>query len=409
MKDWAIEQGRHPLTPTGSSPDRHHRRKSTTAFVSPATSDGTAIMEFSGKELIKGEPDASSFPSGGLRATFEARGYTAWDPTSYAFVKDDVLCIPTAFLLLHRRGTGQKDPAAALHDAHLPTQACRILKLFGKDVERRHHRRPRAGVLPDRQGAYLKRLGPDLTGRTLFGATPQGPGAGRPLLRRHPPRVSAFMKELDEELWKLGIPAKTKHNEVAPASMSWRPSTTTTNIAIDHNQLTMEMMKRSPTSTAWSACCTKSPLRASTAPASTTTGRSPPTRREPAGPGDTPRKPAVPAVPAAVIKAVDEYQDCCAPPSPPRQRPPSGRQRSASRPSSPSSSATSWKLFSMPSNDSPYAGPARRKMDLGVDVLPSSPRTPPTATVPLRSPSPATSSSSVCPAPLRTSPTPTSC
>ena len=243
MKRWAIEQGAthytHWFQPlTGITSEKHD------GFVSPQP-DGTAIMEFSGKELIKGEPDASSFPSGGLRATCEARGYTAWDPTSYAFVKDDVLCIPTAFCSYTGEALDKKTPLLRSMQA-ISDQACKVLHLFGKDVERVATTvGPEQEYFLIRKEDYNKRLDLVLTGRTLFGSAPS---KGQELEEHYfgviRPIVSAFMKDLDTELWKLGIPAKTKHNEVAPCQHELAPIYDTTNVAIDHNLLTMEMMKK---------------------------------------------------------------------------------------------------------------------------------------------------------------------
>ncbi len=243
MKDWAIEKGAthftHWFQPmTGITAEKHD------SFISPEPG-GKVIMEFSGKELVKGEPDASSFPSGGLRATFEARGYTAWDPTSYAFIKDDTLCIPTAFCSYSGEALDKKTPLLRSMQA-LDKQAVRVLKLFGNDDVKRVI----TTVGPEQEyflidsSVYEKR--PDLiyTGRTLFGAKPpKGQELEDHYFGTIKPRVSAYMKELDEELWKLGILAKTKHNEVAPAQHELAPVFSTTNIAADHNQLTMEMMK----------------------------------------------------------------------------------------------------------------------------------------------------------------------
>ena len=243
MKRWAIEQGAthytHWFQPlTGITSEKHD------GFVSPQP-DGTAIMEFSGKELIKGEPDASSFPSGGLRATCEARGYTAWDPTSYAFVKDDTLCIPTAFCSYTGEALDKKTPLLRSMQA-ISDQACKVLKLFGKDVDRVVTTvGPEQEYFLIKKEDYLKRLDLVLCGRTLFGSAPS---KGQELEEHYfgtiRPIVSGFMKELDEELWKLGIPAKTKHNEVAPCQHELAPIYDTTNVAIDHNLLTMEMMKK---------------------------------------------------------------------------------------------------------------------------------------------------------------------
>ncbi len=244
MKEWAIEKGAthftHWFQPlTGITAEKHD------SFISP-TDDGHIIMEFSGKELIKGEPDASSFPSGGLRATFEARGYTAWDPSSYAFVKDETLCIPTAFCSYCGEALDQKTPLLRSMDA-INKQALRIIKLFGySDVK---HINVTVGpeqeyFLVDKV-MYEKR--PDLIycGRTLIGSMPpKGQEMDDHYFGVLKPRVAAFMRELDRELWKLGVLAKTEHNEAAPAQHELAPIFTTTNIAADHNQLTMEMMKK---------------------------------------------------------------------------------------------------------------------------------------------------------------------
>ena len=243
MKRWAMEQGAthytHWFQPlTGITSEKHD------GFVSPMP-DGTAIMEFSGKELIKGEPDASSFPNGGLRATCEARGYTAWDPTSYAFVKDDVLCIPTAFCSYTGEALDKKTPLLRSMDA-ISQQACRILKLFGRDVERVTTTvGPEQEYFLIRKEDYEAREDLILTGRTLFGA----PSAKGQELEEHyfgslRPIVSEYMKDLDDELWKLGISAKTKHNEVAPCQHELAPIYDASNIAADHNLLTMEIMKK---------------------------------------------------------------------------------------------------------------------------------------------------------------------
>ncbi len=243
MKDWAISKGAthytHWFQPmTGITAEKHD------SFITPGA-EGAVIMEFSGKELIKGEPDASSFPSGGLRATFEARGYTAWDPTSYAFIKDHTLCIPTAFCSYTGQVLDKKTPLLRSMDA-ISKQACRVLKLFGKDCKR-----VTTTVGPEQEyflinkTDYAKRPDLILTGRTLFGApAPKGQEMDDHYFGSIRPRVKAFMAELDEELWKLGIYAKTEHNEVAPCQHEMAPIFETTNIAVDHNQLTMEVMKR---------------------------------------------------------------------------------------------------------------------------------------------------------------------
>ncbi|MEE8715814.1 MAG: glutamine synthetase III [Coriobacteriales bacterium] len=242
MKEWAIERGAthytHWFQPlTGITSEKHD------SFLNP-NGDGTALMTFSGKELIQGEPDASSFPSGGLRSTFEARGYTAWDPTSPAFIKDEVLCIPTAFISYNGEALDKKTPLLRSMSA-LSTQAKRVLALFGRDVS----------IVTTTVGAeqeyflikeedYAKRQDLILTGRTLFGAAP---AKGQQLQEHYfgaiRPTVNEFMKELDTRLWELGVPAKTKHNEVAPAQHELAPVFETANLAIDHNLLTMELMK----------------------------------------------------------------------------------------------------------------------------------------------------------------------
>ena len=243
MKDWAVEKGAthytHWFQPlNGITAEKHD------SFISP-TSDGRVIMQFSGKELVRGEPDASSFPSGGLRATFEARGYTAWDPTSYAFIKDHSLYIPTAFCSYGGEVLDKKTPLLRSMEA-LSTQAVRILRLFGDTTTKRVN----TTVGPEQEYFLVdKKLydqRPDLifTGRTLFGArAPKGQELEDHYFGAIKPRIAAFMKELDEELWKLGILSKTKHNEVAPAQHELAPIFSTTNVATDHNQLTMEVMK----------------------------------------------------------------------------------------------------------------------------------------------------------------------
>lgn len=243
MKDWAVEKGAthftHWFQPmTGVTAEKHD------SFISPAEG-GTVIMEFKGKELVKGEPDASSFPSGGLRATFEARGYTAWDPTSYAFIKDKTLCIPTAFCSYTGEILDKKTPLLRSMDA-VSKEACRVLKLFGKKVNR-----VTATIGPEQEyflinkEDYAKRPDLILTGRTLFGApSPKGQEMEDHYFGAIRPRVKAFMEDLDCELWKLGIYSKTEHNEVAPAQHEMAPIFETANIAIDHNQLAMEVMKK---------------------------------------------------------------------------------------------------------------------------------------------------------------------
>ena len=243
MKDWAVEKGvthfTHWFQPmTGLSAEKHD------SFISP-TDDGGVIMEFSGKELIKGEPDASSFPSGGLRATFEARGYTAWDPTSYAFIKDGTLCIPTAFCSYNGEALDKKTPLLRSMEA-VSREAVALLRLFGRKTEKVF-----SAVGPEQEyflidtKAFEKRRDLIYTGRTLFGAKPpKGQELEDHYFGAIKPRVAAFMRNLDEELWKLGVLAKTKHNEVAPAQHELAPIYSTVNVATDQNQLTMEIMRK---------------------------------------------------------------------------------------------------------------------------------------------------------------------
>ena len=244
MKEWALEKGAthftHWFQPlTGVTAEKHD------SFIKPDV-DGTVIMEFSGKALVQGEPDASSFPSGGLRATFEARGYTAWDPTSYAFIKDGTLCIPTAFCSYSGEALDQKTPLLRSMEA-IDRQAMRILDLFpGNDAKRVTTMvgSEQEYFLIDKS-VYERRPDLQYCGRTLFGARPpKGQELDDHYFGAIKPRVSAFMNELDEELWKLGVLAKTEHNEVAPGQHELAPIYVTTNIAADHNQLTMECMKR---------------------------------------------------------------------------------------------------------------------------------------------------------------------
>ena len=244
MKEWAVAKGAthytHWFQPmTGVTAEKHD------SFISPAP-DGGVLMEFSGKELIKGEPDASSFPSGGLRATFEARGYTAWDPSSYAFIKGKTLCIPTAFCSYSGHALDKKTPLLRSMEA-LNKQCLRILKLFGNDQVKN----VRTSVGPEQEyflvtkEMYDKRLDLKMTGRTLFGSkSPKGQEMDDHYFGVIKPRVAAYMEDLNEELWKLGIFAKTEHNEVAPAQHELAPIYETTNIATDHNQLTMEIMQK---------------------------------------------------------------------------------------------------------------------------------------------------------------------
>ena len=371
MKRWAMELGAthytHWFQPlTGITSEKHD------GFVSPV-GDGTAIMEFSGKELVRGEPDASSFPSGGLRATCEARGYTAWDPTSYAFVKDDVLCIPTAFVSYTGEALDKKTPLLRSMNA-LSGQAVRILKLFGKDVDY-----VSTTVGPEQEYFLIKKEDYEarqdliLTGRTLFGA----PSAKGQELEEHyfgviRPEVSAFMKELDEELWKLGVPAKTKHNEVAPCQHDLAPIFDTTNVAIDHNLLTMEMMKKIAPKYGLVCLQHEKPFEGVNGSGKHNNWSMSTADENLLDPGDTPMENLQFLVfLAAVIKAVDEYADLlrtsvATPGNDHRlgadEAPPAiisifvGEELEA--------------VIDAIASDSPYAGPVKMKMDLGVDVLP---------------------------------------
>ena len=278
MKEWAIEKGAthytHWFQPlTGITSEKHD------AFLDP-TPDGRAIQSFSGKELIQGEPDASSFPSGGLRSTFEARGYTAWDPTSYAFVKDEVLCIPTAFCSYTGEALDKKTPLLRSMVA-IDEQANRVLKLFGEG-----HQKVVTTVGAEQEyfliseKDYAKRLDLVLTGRTLFGYPPcKGQELEEHYFGAIRPTVNEFMKELDDELWKLGVSAKTKHNEVAPAQHELAPIFSNSNRAIDENLLTMEKMKLLASHHGLVCLQQKSRSRVSTDRASITTGRFPQARR----------------------------------------------------------------------------------------------------------------------------------
>ena len=310
MKDWAIEHGAthftHWFQPmTGVTAEKHD------SFLSPQ-GDGSVIMEFSGKELTKGEPDASSFPSGGLRATFEARGYTAWDPTSYAFIKDNTLCIPTAFCSYTGEILDKKTPLLRSMDA-ISKQACRVLKLFGKDV-----RRVTTTVGAEQEyflinkEDYAKRLDLILSGRTLFGApAPKGQELEDHYFGSIRPRVKAFMDDLNEELWKLGVAAKTEHNEVAPCQHEMAPVFSTTNIATDHNQLAMEMMKKVASRHSFVCLLNEKPFESINDSGNEINWSiSADTGENLLDPGKTPISNAQFLLfLTAVIKAVDEYQD----------------------------------------------------------------------------------------------------
>ena len=371
MKRWAMELGAthytHWFQPlTGITSEKHD------GFVSPV-GDGTAIMEFSGKELVRGEPDASSFPSGGLRATCEARGYTAWDPTSYAFVKDDVLCIPTAFVSYTGEALDKKTPLLRSMNA-LSGQAVRILKLFGKDVDY-----VSTTVGPEQEYFLIKKEDYEarqdliLTGRTLFGA----PSAKGQELEEHyfgviRPEVSEFMKELDEELWKLGVPAKTKHNEVAPCQHELAPIFDTTNVAIDHNLLTMEMMKKIAPKYGLVCLQHEKPFEGVNGSGKHNNWSMSTTHENLLDPGDTPMENLQFLVfLAAVIKAVDEYADLLRT----SVATPGNDHRLGANEAPPAiiSIFVGEELEAVIdaiASDSPYAGPVKMKMDLGVDVLP---------------------------------------
>ena len=371
MKRWAMELGAthytHWFQPlTGITSEKHD------GFVTPV-GDGTAIMEFSGKELVRGEPDASSFPSGGLRATCEARGYTAWDPTSYAFVKDDVLCIPTAFVSYTGEALDKKTPLLRSMNA-LSGQAIRILKLFGKDVDY-----VSTTVGPEQEYFLVKKEDYEarqdliLTGRTLFGA----PSAKGQELEEHyfgviRPEVSAFMKDLDEELWKLGVPAKTKHNEVAPCQHELAPIYDTTNVAIDHNLLTMEMMKKIAPKYGLVCLQHEKPFEGVNGSGKHNNWSLSTTEENLLDPGDTPMENLQFLVfLAAVIKAVDEYADLLRT----SVATPGNDHRLGANEAPPAiiSIFVGEELEAVIdaiASDSPYAGPTKMKMDLGVDVLP---------------------------------------
>ena len=371
MKRWAIELGAthytHWFQPlTGITSEKHD------GFVSPQP-DGTAIMEFSGKELIKGEPDASSFPSGGLRATAEARGYTAWDPTSYAFVKDDVLCIPTAFCSYTGEALDKKTPLLRSMQA-ISDQACKVLHLFGKDVPRVATTvGPEQEYFLIRKEDYEKRLDIVLTGRTLFGSAPS---KGQELEEHYfgtlRPIVSEFMKELDEELWKLGIPAKTKHNEVAPAQHELAPIYDTTNVAIDHNLLTMEMMKKIAAKHGLVCLQHEKPFEGVNGSGKHNNWSISTADENLLDPGDTPMENLQFMVfLSAVVKAVDEYADLLRT----SVATPGNDHRLGANEAPPAiiSIFVGEELEAVIDaicSDSPYAGPVKMKMDLGVDVLP---------------------------------------
>ena len=373
MKDWAIEKGAthytHWFQPmTGVTAEKHD------SFITPAP-DGGVIMEFSGKELIKGEPDASSFPSGGLRATFEARGYTAWDPTSFAFIKDKTLCIPTAFCSYTGEALDKKTPLLRSMAA-LNTQALRILKLFGNDSV--HMVRTSVGpeqeyFLIDKK-MYDKRKDLIFTGRTLFGAKPpKGQEMDDHYFGIIKPRVAEFMKDLNDELWKLGILAKTEHNEVAPAQHELAPIYSTTNIATDNNQLTMEIMQKVASKHGLVCLLHEKPFAGVNGSGkhnnwsiATDTGVNLLT------PGETPYENAQFLLfLVAVIKAVDEYQDLLR-----LSVATAGNDHRLGANEAPPAVISIFlgdeleAVLEAIESDSDYSSGKRAKMKLGVDVLP---------------------------------------
>ena len=373
MKDWAVENGAthftHWFQPlTGITAEKHD------SFITPAP-DGRVIMEFSGKELIKGEPDASSFPSGGLRATFEARGYTAWDPTSYAFIKGKTLCIPTAFCSYGGEALDKKTPLLRSMEA-LNKQALRILKLFGNDEVKR----VTTSVGPEQEyflidkAMYDKRRDLIYTGRTLFGAKPpKGQELDDHYFGSIKPRVAAYMEELNEELWKLGIMAKTEHNEVAPAQHELAPIYTTTNIATDHNQLTMEIMQRVAAKHGLVCLLHEKPFAGVNGSGkhnnwsiSTDTGVNL------LSPGETPYENAQFLLfLAAVIQAVDDYQGLLR-----ASVATAGNDHRLGANEAPPAVVSVFLgdelngILESIENDTPYNGVEKKKMKLGVDVLP---------------------------------------
>ena len=373
MKEWAVEHGAthftHWFQPlTGITAEKHD------SFISPSP-DGGVIMEFSGKELIKGEPDASSFPSGGLRATFEARGYTAWDPTSYAFIKDKTLCIPTAFCSYSGDALDQKTPLLRSMQA-LNKQALRILKLFGNtDVKC-----VRTSVGPEQEYFLVdkemleKRKDLIFCGRTLFGAKPpKGQEMDDHYFGVIKPRVAAFMADLNEELWKLGVLAKTEHNEVAPAQHELAPIYATTNIATDHNQLTMEVMQKVASKHGLVCLLHEKPFdgvngsgKHNNWSMATDTGVNLLT------PGDTPYENAqFLLLLCAVIKAVDDYQDLLR-----MSVATAGNDHRLGANEAPPAVVSIFlgdeltAVLDAIENDTPYAGAEKTVMRLGVHTLP---------------------------------------
>ena len=377
MKDWAVANGAthftHWFQPlTGITAEKHD------SFISPAP-DGRVIMEFSGKELIKGEPDASSFPSGGIRATFEARGYTAWDPTSYAFIKGKTLCIPTAFCSYGGEALDKKTPLLRSMEA-LNKQALRILKLFGNTEVKR----VATSVGPEQEyflvdkAMHDKRKDLVYTGRTLFGAKPpKGQEMEDHYFGVIKPRVAAFMEELNEELWKLGVLAKTEHNEVAPAQHELAPIYSTTNIATDHNQLTMEIMQKVALKHGLVCLLHEKPFAGVNGSGkhnnwsmATDTGVNL------LSPGETPYENAQFLLfLCAVIKAVDDYQDLFR-----ISVATAGNDHRLGANEAPPAVVSVFlgdeltAILEAIENDKPYKGTEKTTMKLGVDVLPKFPR-----------------------------------
>lgn len=373
MKDWAIEHGAthytHWFQPlTGLTAEKHD------SFITPAP-DGRVIMEFSGKELVKGEPDASSFPSGGLRATFEARGYTAWDPTSYAFIKDGTLYIPTAFCSYTGEALDKKVPLLRSMDA-INRQALRILKLFGND----NIKVVKTSVGPEQEyflvpaELYAQRKDLIMSGRTLFGAMPpKGQELEDHYFGSIKQKVSEYMADLDKELWKLGILAKTKHNEVAPAQHELAPIYSTTNIAADHNQLTMEVMQKIAKKHGLVCLLHEKPFAGVNGSGkhnnwsiSTDTGINL------LSPGETPHENAQFLLfLAAVIKAVDDYQDLLR-----LSVATAGNDHRLGANEAPPAVISIFlgdeltSVLDSIENDTPYDGTKKERMQLGVDVLP---------------------------------------
>jgi len=372
MKDWAIEHGAthftHWFQPlTGITSEKHD------SFINPMK-DGRVIMEFSGKELVRGEPDASSFPSGGLRATAEARGYTTWDPTSYAFVKDEVLCIPTAFCAYSGEVLDEKTPLLRSMRA-VSKEACRILALFGKQV-------PQVTTMAGPEQEYflidekdfLAREDLRLCGRTLFGAMPpKGQELDDHYFGVLKPRVSEYMKDLDNELWKLGVAAKTKHNEVAPAQHELAPIYSTANIAADHNQLTMEMMKRVATRHGLACLLHEKPFEGVNGSGKHNNWSLASPTENLLDPGKTPMENLQFLLfLAAVIKAVDQYQDLL------RVTVASaGNDHRLGADEAPPAIISIFvgeeleAVIEAIASGEDYIAPAKMKMELGVDILPT--------------------------------------